>query len=651
MSERPDIASRGERSLPVGMLTRTSTRIRAAAISAARRTASRASSGSRALRSASARSCPRNAVGWFAPLTVLAVTGVLLVVVADARSRSTTSSSQTFFWCGLLLVYLPIVWRLIAVGVSRKERLSLVVLLGGSLYLVKVFTNPFGFTFADELAHAPNVNAILHSHGLFSSNAILPVTAYYPGLESVTTAFASMSGLGVFGAGLVVIGAARLLMMVALFLIFERVSESDRAAGVGAAAYAASPNFLFFSAQFSYESLALPLVAVVLVAVVEWTRTSVPKSWLLAIIVLLLGIVATHHLSSYALIGALLTLTVAQRVVRARRRIRNPARIALMLGLATVGWLLLVSSKTVGYLSPVLTKAVEAIIHTLSGEAAPRRLFTTTGAYQAPLLERATGFAGVFVLAIGFVLAAPILWRRYRHEPFALVFGIAGLGVFITYTLRLAPAAWETANRASEFLFIGLAFSLSLVTMRSHRVPWPPRARAGTRALCAGCLTVAFAGGVVAGWTPSLRLSLPYRVRIADATVYPEGRMLARWASGTLTPGQRFAASDADARLLNTYGRSFAIAGRNPDVLDVLQTATLPSWEVKLLRAQDIRFVAVDLRKRSFDVESGYFFDVPGERGIDTRLPASAATKFDAIRVARPFDSGDIVVYDFGGRQ
>jgi hypothetical protein len=640
VSEQPDVVSRGERSPSVGIvgrLTRTSTRMRASA--------------SGALRGALAGARARSALGWFAPLTVLAVTGVLLVVVADARSRSMTSSSQALFWCGLLLVYLPIVWRLISVGASRKERLGLVVLLGGSLYLAKVFANPFGFTFADELAHAPNANAILHSHGLFSSNAILPVTAYYPGLESVTAAFASMSGLGVFGAGLVVIGAARLLMMAVLFLLFERVSGSDRAAGVGAAAYAANPNFLFFSAQFSYESLALPLLAVVLLAVVEWTRTSAPRSWLLAIIVLLLGIVATHHMSSYALTGALVALTIAHRVVRARRRIRDPARIALMVGFATVGWLLLVANTTVGYLSPVLTKAFESTIHTLAGEAAPRRLFTTTGAYQAPLLERATGFAAVLVLAIGFVLAAPILWRRYRHEPFALVFGIAGLGVFITYTLRFAPAAWETANRASEFLFIGLAFSLGLVTMRSHRIPWSPHARAGIRALCAGCLTVAFAGGVVAGWTPSLRLSLPYRVKIADATVYPEGRMLARWASGNLTPGQRFAASDADARLLNTYGGSFAIAGRNPDVLDVLQTATLPPWEVKLLRAQDIRFVAVDLRKRSFDIESGYFFDVPGETGIDTRLPASAATKFDAIRAARPFDSGDIAVYDFGGGQ
>jgi hypothetical protein len=388
---------------------------------------------------------------------------------------------------------------------------------------------------------------------------------------------------------------------------------------------------------------------VLLLAVVEWTRATAAQSWLLTSVILILGLVATHHMSSYALTGVLLASVVAHRLVSSRTTLRSPLRIAVVAGFATIAWLLLVANTTVGYLSPVLTKAFLSTIHTLAGEAAPRRLFATSGAYHAPLLERATGFAAVIVLAAGFALAVPIIWRRYRHEPFALVFGIAGLGVFITYGLRFAPAAWETANRASEFLFIGLAFSLGLVTMRAHpsrRVPVSPSV---VRAACAIGLTIAFAGGVVAGWTPSLRLALPYKVKIGAATVYPQGRMLARWAGGSLSSGQRFAASDADARLLNTYGGSFAIAGTNPDVLDVLQTATLPPWELALLRDQDIRFVAVDRRKRSFDIESGYFFAVRGANSqVDSLLPPSTATKFDAIQAARPFDSGDIAVYDLG---
>ena len=58
---------------------------------------------------------------------------------------------------------------------------------------------------------------------------------------------------------LIVIGVARLIMMLALFLLFERLSGSSRVAGLAALVYCASPNFLFWSSQYSYQSLALPL--------------------------------------------------------------------------------------------------------------------------------------------------------------------------------------------------------------------------------------------------------------------------------------------------------------------------------------------------------------------------------------------------------
>jgi hypothetical protein len=105
------------------------------------------------------------------PLVVASsAVGLLLVVVAYARSRSTTSSSQVLFWLGLLFIFVPIVWRLVSAKATRIERLALVVLLGFTLYLAKVLHDPFGFTFSDELAHAPNTNAILRTHELFHAN-------------------------------------------------------------------------------------------------------------------------------------------------------------------------------------------------------------------------------------------------------------------------------------------------------------------------------------------------------------------------------------------------------------------------------------------------------------------------------------------------
>jgi hypothetical protein len=585
-------------------------------------------------------------LGWFPALSASASLGVVLVVLCDALSRSTRSSSQALFWIGLLVIYVPVVFRLCSAGAARSERLALVVLLGLSLYVVKVLRDPFGFTFADELAHAPNANAILRTHELFHANSILPVTAYYPGLESVTAAFASMSGLSSFGAGLIVIGTARLAMMLGLFLLFERLSGSARIAAFGAAIYAANSNFVFFNAEFSYESLALPLLVTLLFAVLEWRSGPNRTGWSITVLLLTVGIVATHHLTSYALVGLLLALSLAARL-RGVNAQQVPWRFALFAVVAAAAWLTYVASATVGYLTPVLTKAFLSTIHTVSGEAAPRHLFVSsqTG-YQAPLLERAAGIGSVLLLAAGFPFGLRVLWRRFRHEPLALVLALAGVAFFGTAALRFAPGAWETANRASEFLFLGLAFTLALAGIDR----WSPRGKAWFGpAVASSCLAVVFAGGVIGGWTPSLRLSQPYRIKADSRVIDAEGRQMARWVSSHLGPGRRFAASSSDARLLAAYAGGFALEGQSPDVIDILQTPTLPAWELTVLRENRLRYVVVDRRRRSFDNLAGYFFGRrPGAGVPDTLFAPAVAEKFDRIRGDRLYDSGGIVIYDLG---
>ncbi len=55
-------------------------------------------------------------------------------------------------------------------------------------------------------------------------------------------------------------------MPLALLLAFTRITGSARAGSLGALAYVATPTFLYFAAQFSYASLAVPLMAVVIFA-------------------------------------------------------------------------------------------------------------------------------------------------------------------------------------------------------------------------------------------------------------------------------------------------------------------------------------------------------------------------------------------------
>ena len=200
--------------------------------------------------------------GWLPALSLTGAIGLLLVAVADTLSRSAAGQYELLFWAGLLLMIVPIAARLASSEPARRERIGLIILLGLGLYLAKVLHSPYGFTFSDELVHSYNGTRILETGRLFNANSILPVTPLYPGLETITAALASLSGLSIFGAGLVVVGIARLIAMLALFLFYEEVSGSSRLAGIAALLYATNANFLFWSAQFSYESLALPLAHV-----------------------------------------------------------------------------------------------------------------------------------------------------------------------------------------------------------------------------------------------------------------------------------------------------------------------------------------------------------------------------------------------------
>ncbi len=162
-------------------------------------------------------------------------------------------------------------WRhgLIVPGVSRQEAIGLVVVLGLAIHFVKLLQSPLRFTFSDEFPYWRTANDILTSGHLFKENSLLPVSPLYPGLELATTAVANLTGLSIFGAGVIMVGVARVALALALYLFYEQVSGSARVAGIAAAIYMGNPHFVIFDAQFAYESLGLAFLLTVLHALLR----------------------------------------------------------------------------------------------------------------------------------------------------------------------------------------------------------------------------------------------------------------------------------------------------------------------------------------------------------------------------------------------
>jgi hypothetical protein len=553
------------------------------------------------------------------------------------------------YWLGVLLIAAPIFYRLTSSEAAPSERLALVCLLGLSLYGVKVLRDAPVFTFSDELVHAFNANQIGDHHHLFEANSILKATPYYPGLEGATSSLMTITGLSSYTAGMLVVGVARLTLIGALFLLFLRVGGSARVAGLAAAIYTCNFNFLFWGAQYSYESLALPLLVVIMMALAEReaVRREALRAWAVPVVVAIAAVLVTHHLTSYATVGVLLALSLAYWYVRRSWASPNPWRFAVLAAALAAAWLLIVASSTIGYLSPVLSGAVKAIFHTLSGEAPPRQLFQkgSSAVGATPFAARAVAVLAIAVLLAGLPFGLREVWLRHKKQPFALVFAVAAIAFFATLALRLAPAAWETGNRAGEFLFIGLAFVLAYAALTAMR-RWSSRPRL-TRGLLAAAISLALIGDAISGWPWDAQLSRPLKVSASGGTIVSPPLAMAEWAAHDITKG-RFAAPTADANLLLVPGNKSVLAGPYPDVEDILEDPHLGSWQLPLLRRHELRYVVSDLRPASSDVLRGYYFSTGGSD--EGRLPRNVTAKFARVPgAARIYSNGPITVFDLKG--
>jgi hypothetical protein len=599
-----------------------------------------------------ALAAPANSWGWLPSLSMIASLGVLLVAIAFTGSRAAASGAELWFWAGLLVLIIPIALRLISADAARQERIGLVVLLGLGLYAVKLMHSPLAFTFSDELSHVRNVREVLDNQHLFHENPALPVTAFYPGLQTATGALAALSGLTIFQAGLVIIGAARLLLLLSIFLLYEQLSGSARVAGIGALIYMANSNFVFWSAQFAYESLALPLAMLVLFVIArrEIGDPSAGRwSWGVAALLGTTAVVVSHHMTSFALV-AFLGVVSAGYLITSRGRRAGPLVFALAALGATTLWLILVAHATIDYVSPVLLGAYEAALNLITGAGTSRQLFASASTgYIAPLWEQATGIAAVVLVLLGLPFGLWQAWRLYRRNIFVWVLAGAACAYFPVLGLRLIPAGWETANRASEFLFVGIAFIVALGIVKywmPYRAGW-----IGSPAF-AGYIAVLVVGGILVGWQPKIRMARPYAIGARGGIIEPQGVTAARWTLAFLGPDNRMAVDASNAKLIAAYGEQYPFTRRRYGVRSFFfSTSTFGRTERTMIQKTGVRYILVDRREISWDHMTGIYFNrVVEDRYEDTELiDRRAYTRLDAQpNVSRLFDSGNIVIYNVG---
>ena len=237
-------------------------------------------------------------------------------------------------------------------------------------------TNPLLFTGFDEQLHMRTLADIISSHRLFEANPLLGVSPQYPGLEAVTVLL-HQTGLPAMAAAMIVVLLCRLILVTVLCDAVEELTGDARAGGMAVAAYAVSPQFVFFNSQFAYQTMALPLALAAVALIGRARKADYPVPLFLGATVCLFGVAVTHHVTSFLTAVFLVLWTLVERG-QVRLRVLYGALVAVA---STLAWAMVQWSLLSDYFGPI----VDDIASQFSG-GLRRKPFEDTGPVGAALL-------------------------------------------------------------------------------------------------------------------------------------------------------------------------------------------------------------------------------------------------------------------------
>jgi hypothetical protein len=575
--------------------------------------------------------------------------GLLLVGLGFSAARDDLRWAEPAFWAGLLLIYLPVVAGLLTRQLQRGEALTLVGGLGLLLYLIKYMHSPLAFAMHDEFLHWRTASDILNSGRLFQDNPMLPASPLYPALEICTSAVVMLTGLPIFESGLIVVGIGRVMFLLALFLFFERIAASTRLGALSTVLYMTNPHFLFFDAQFSYESLAVPFVGVVGFLLISRQRAGrATRLALTAAAFLATGVVVTaHHVTALALSGFLAIWSLTTNVLFRLRARRGPGGMALLTLVAILGWMVFVAYLTADYLKPLFVDGVLELVHIVTGESAGRVPFQSTTGEVSALWERIVGLSSVVLILAALPVGLLQVWRRHRSSPPAWALAITALGYPAMLLLRFTSAGADLSSRASAFLYVGLAFVLALAVRRlSQGSAW-------RSPLLLSCVGVLFVGGVILSWPPWARLPWPYRPNADSRSIDLVGTASAVWTREYLGSGHRFASDLTNRLFLLTYGQQRLVTQLSDKVgvYPLFMSRRIAEPEQAILLRGEIEYVTLDYRLAN-GKPMARVYEGSNELAAVAQSPIDplAFQKFDALpSISRIYDSGSIVYFDVRG--
>lgn len=585
------------------------------------------------------------------PALAVAVLGVATQTVGYVLGWAGVTAPGLPLWAvGLVLVVAPFGWLATRDRLSDRTLAGLAVAFALLMYASWLLTNPLMATRFDESLHVTTLLDLTERDGLFQRHDMLPVSPFYPGLELATSALHWLTGLPDMACQVAVVLLSRTVLVVALFAGVRRVTGSGRAGFVAVLLYGASPQFYFFNAQFSYQTVAIAMLAAALWLLAR--AYDAPQRWpwreMLPALACLGALAVTHHLTSWLTLVTLLGVTGLFALGREWRRARITGAVAGLSVLAIAAWSALVGPTLITYLGPIFEAAGADIVAIFSGDGPERAPGSGNGGEPTPL-----GDLAVMALSILLWLAllAPSCWAAWRQRSIGRSTArylplVMAASYPLLHLTRFSSKAGEIGDRVSTFLF--LAMALVVAAWLAPRL----RPRRVVAAVAVGGLVVLVVGGTIFGSGPAWqRTTGPYKPAAEQRAVDGETVAIARWFERHVPPGSRVGADNTFNRVLPNYAdvRMVTAPGGLDGMTPVFIADELESDELGILVDTGTDFLVVDTRQADrqpfgslFEGSSGY-----GEAGA--RISSAQLAKFDGQPGFELVLDGPVKVYDVRG--
>lgn len=568
------------------------------------------------------------------------IAGVALVCLAYVLAgRSTSTGEQAKFvvlWLGIVAFLWPAARRLANPLVSESERLSLLVAAGLFTYLPKFLRNPRGPMFYDEIAHWTQVERLVETGDLYRANPAVRVLPSYPGLHTLTAGLREVTGLSTWQVGVLLVAILHVISAIGVFLLVRRLVGSPVVAGLAGLLWCVAPGAMFFNSQFAYQSLAIVgfVWTAVAVAEAEATTGAVRWRWVGLAALLATSVVVTHHLTSYALVALLLAFTIAAGVSAARHGgdAWKPSALLLLVALGVnFVWMWIrggsqAVDSIVDYLAPYPQGGFDQIWGALTGTGTRRTFFARSG--LPPWEQAAAWIAPVAVIVLGVIGVR--LMRRMAKPPRSGAWALAGFSLLYVAALPfvLTMSGAQGAHRSFPFTYLGVclvaASGLALVIGRSTAGTGRFRGLAPLGvAVVIGIVTV---GNTAANVNEFDRFPGPWEAGADSRARTPELDEAAAWLR-EFNSTDRVVADLYSGTSLGVFGTTrdaCAVSASCPGDLEIWRFydgQQIRDEELRTLREDGYRFLAVDKRMATSTPRSGFWFNRSEEGAFDHQEP------------------------------